>query len=60
MQTRRRVQTPIPKDFISSFIYNAFVVLILLILFWSILLNQVTQSGHGLDADVRIIYPFAK
>jgi hypothetical protein len=54
------MQTTVGKDFIPTFIFKAFVALVLLILFLVILLSLVTQSGHGLDPDVQIIFPFGK
>jgi len=60
MHARRWMQTTIPQSFISNFIFKALLAFVVLILFWVILLSLVTQSGHGLDADVQIIFPFGK
>jgi len=54
------MQTTIAKDVIPTFIFKALLAFVVLILFWVILLSLVTQSGHGLDADVQIIFPFGK
>jgi len=54
------MKTTIPQGFISNFIFKALLAFVVLILFWVILLSLVTQSGHGLDADVQIIFPFGK
>jgi hypothetical protein len=54
------MQTPIPKGFISTFIFKAILTFLLLILAWVTLLSLVTQSKHDSNADVQIIFPFGK
>lgn len=55
------MQAPISEDLISTFIFNAILALLVFISLWFIfLLNPVTESGPGLDADVQIIFPYRK